>query len=168
MTPAVRLRRFAFVGALGSVLQLGLVRQFSRWLPGHALLPSLAALELTLVHNFCWHRRYTWRDRTEALPRRAWAASFARFWLGNGAVSLLSSLALLPLLVRLARWPLLLANAAVIPSGAGLNFLLASSWTFAATGSARRPCRYTSPVRSTAASNPARSPASARCNPPSG
>ncbi|HEU5457173.1 MAG TPA: GtrA family protein, partial [Terracidiphilus sp.] len=59
----LRWGRFNLVGALGMVLQLATLAVLNRTSGGHYLFATAAAVELTLLHNFAWHRKYTWLDR---------------------------------------------------------------------------------------------------------
>ena len=63
MNALVRWGKFNVVGAMGMVVQLAALAVLNRWMRGHYLLASAAAIELTLLHNFVWHVLYTWRDR---------------------------------------------------------------------------------------------------------
>lgn len=121
--------RFNAVGAMGMAVQLAALALLNRWSGGHYLVSTVAALELTLVHNFLWHLRYTWRDRREA---SSLAAQFVRFHLSNGMVSLLGNLALMPMLVGGARLPVLVANSIAILFCSLANFSLGHAWAFAA------------------------------------
>jgi putative flippase GtrA len=125
----IRWGKFNLVGAMGMVVQLAALTCFSRCVAGHYLLASAAALELTLLHNFAWHLRYTWRDRLDgsALP-----AQLMRFHLSNGLVSMVGNLALMRLLVDGARLPLLASNGIAILCCSFVNFCLGNNWAFAA------------------------------------
>jgi putative flippase GtrA len=133
--------KFNLVGALGMAVQLISLALINRWTAGHYLFATAAAIELTLVHNFVWHLNYTWRDRRR---RSAFLAQFVRFHLSNGLVSMLGNLALMPILVREARLPLLVANSIAILCCSILNFLLGNNWAFAVNAKASRaraaPC----------------------------
>jgi putative flippase GtrA len=61
--------RFITVGALGFAVQIAAFAILTSvgqwpWLPA-----TIVAVELAVVHNFLWHDRWTWRDRSD-LPRR--------------------------------------------------------------------------------------------------
>ena len=90
MNALVRWCKFNLVGAMGMVLQLATLAALNRLWPGHYLLATAAALEVTLVHNFVWHVHYTWRDRRDD---SAWRFQLMRFHLSNGLVSTLGNLA---------------------------------------------------------------------------
>ena len=129
MNTLIRWGKFNLVGAMGMVLQLCALALFNRCAPGHYLLTSAAALELTLLHNFVWHLRYTWHDRrhdSELL------AQLLRFHLSNGLVSMLGNLALMRILVQQAHLPVLVSNGIAILCCSLVNFCLGNNWTFPA------------------------------------
>jgi putative flippase GtrA len=129
MNTFLRWCKFNLVGAAGMVVQLGALALFTRLAPGHYLCASAAAVELTLVHNFVWHLRYTWRDRRY---ESAHLAQFVRFHLSNGLVSMLGNLALMRVLVAEAHLPVLAANGLAILCCSLVNFCLGDHWAFAA------------------------------------
>jgi putative flippase GtrA len=131
MSPLVRWIRFNLVGAIGMAVQLSALAVFNRVAPGHYLLATAAAIEVTLLHNFTWHLHLTWRDRRDRSMR---LAQLLRFHLSNGVISLLGNLLLMRLLVQKARVPLLLANAIAILCCSILNFLMSDRWAFAEKG----------------------------------
>ena len=85
MNTFIRWGKFNLVGAIGMFVQLGALALVNRWIPGHYMYASAAALELTLLHNFAWHLHYTWRDRRDD---SAQAAQLVRFQISNGLVSM--------------------------------------------------------------------------------
>jgi putative flippase GtrA len=111
------------------IVQLGSLTVINRLWSGHYLAATAVALELTLLHNFVWHVKYTWRDRREpsALPRQ-----LLRFHLSNGLVSMLGNLAFMPLLVRGAGIPVVASNAIAILCCSLANFGVGNHWAFAA------------------------------------
>jgi putative flippase GtrA len=125
----IRWGKFNLVGAMGMVLQLAVLAVLNRCAPGHYLLTSAAALELTLLHNFVWHLHYTWRDRRND---SALLAQFLRFHLANGLVSMLGNLALMRILVQQAHLPVLASNGIAIVCCSILNFCLGDNWAFPA------------------------------------
>ena len=128
MNTFIRWCKFNLVGAMGMAVQLAALALFNRLTAGRYLLASAAALELTLLHNFAWHLRYTWRDRRDgsALP-----VQLVRFHLSNGLVSMLGNLALMRILVHEARMPLLASNSIAILCCSIVNFCLGNNWAFA-------------------------------------
>lgn len=127
MNVLVRWGKFNFVGVMGFGVQLGSLAMLSRIAPGHYLVATAIALELTLIHNFVWHVHYTWRDRCESatLP-----AQCVRFHFSNGLVSFVGNLALMKALVDGARLPILAANAIAIVCCSLINFCLSETWVF--------------------------------------
>jgi putative flippase GtrA len=130
----IRWGKFNLVGAMGMVVQLASLALINRWAPGHYMVASAAAIEFTLLHNFVWHVRYTWRDRHDgfALPAPALLVTLMRFHLSNGLVSMLGNLALMRILVAEARLPVLASNAIAILCCSMVNFGLGDHWAFAA------------------------------------
>jgi putative flippase GtrA len=124
----VRWGKFNLVGVVGMAVQLGALALISRLAPGHYLLATAAAIEITLLHNFVWHLHYTWRDRR---CRSALRNQLIRFHLSNGLVSMVGNLALMPLLVESARIPVVAANAIAILCCSTVNFRLGHNWAFA-------------------------------------
>jgi len=125
----IRWSKFNVVGAMGMVVQLGTLALLNRWVAGHYLVASAIAVEVTLLHNFMWHIRYTWRDRRDDSTR---LSQLMRFHLSNGLVSMLGNLVLMRALVDGARMPVLAANGAAILCCSLVNFCLGDSWVFGA------------------------------------
>lgn len=128
MNRLLRWGKFNVVGALGMGLQLAVLAAFARWVPGHFLIATAAAIEVTLLHNFAWHVRYTWRDRR---GDSALSGQFLRFHLSNGMVSMVGNLLLMRVLVDGYRVPLLPANCLAILCCSLVNFYLGDAWVFA-------------------------------------
>jgi putative flippase GtrA len=111
-------------------LQLGVLAVLNRVLAGRYLLATALAIEVTLLHNFVWHVRYTWRDRGDSARLEMWGR-LVRCHLSNGLVSMAGNLALMPLLVEVGRMPVLVANAAAVLGCSVMNFWLGDGWVFA-------------------------------------
>jgi putative flippase GtrA len=129
MNPFIRWGKFNLVGAMGMVVQLSVLGVLNWLAPGHYLLATAAAIEVTLLHNFIWHLHYTWRDRRGGLSL---SAQLVRFHLSNGAVSMVGNLVLMRILVQQAHLPVVAANCVAILCCSVLNFLLGNRWAFAA------------------------------------
>jgi len=130
MNVMVRWGKFNLVGVVGMAVQLGTLALINRLAPGHYMLATAAAIEITLLHNFVWHLHYTWRDRR---CRSALRSQLIRFHLSNGLVSMVGNLALMPVLVEGARIPVVVANAIAILCCSIVNFCLGHNWAFAPT-----------------------------------
>jgi putative flippase GtrA len=126
MKLAYRYLRFNLIGLLGVAVQLLTLTLLNRAFPHHYLLTTAAAIELTLLHNFAWHTRYTWPDRIASR-----LTQLLRFHLTNGLLSLAGNLVLMRLFVHTAHLPVIPANAFAILVCSTANFLLANLWAFA-------------------------------------
>jgi putative flippase GtrA len=86
---------------------------------------------MALVHNFLWHRRWTWAERTES----RWAtAQLLRFVTANGVVSLAGNLVVMMALVPGAHVAPVVANGIAIAICGLLNFWLADAVVFPPAG----------------------------------
>src|SRR5207253_9196861 len=97
------------------------------------LFATAIAVEAAVVHNFVWHERFTWGDRTNLNRIRWWRCSlprFLRFNLTNGAISILGNLALMKAMVGQAQMNYLFANAIAITLCSLANFLVSETWVF--------------------------------------
>jgi putative flippase GtrA len=90
----------------------------------HYLLATALAVETALLHNYAWHRRWTWADRRSASGR------LLRFHAANGLVSLASNLVWMRVLTGLWGIPAVPANLIAIAATSVLNFLLGDRWVF--------------------------------------
>ncbi len=128
MNALQRWLRFNVVGAMGMAVQLAALAVFNRWMAGHFLYASAAAIELTLLHNFFWHTHFTWRDRRDESAR---LRQLMRFHLSNGLISMFGNLILMQMLVTGAHLPPLPANIVAIVCCSLANFTLGNNWAFA-------------------------------------
>jgi putative flippase GtrA len=85
---------FNGVGLLGVAVQLAILGVLVHWLGLHYLVATVIAVETTVLHNFVWHQRWTWRDRPSG-SRTAILARLARFHMLNGTVSLVGNVAIM-------------------------------------------------------------------------
>jgi len=128
MNALLRWGKFNLVGAAGVVLQLGLLAIFNHVVPGHYLLATAAAIEITLFNNFVLHVRYTWRDRRDG---SAVVDRLLRFHLSNGLVSFAGNVVLMRVLAGQAHLPVLAADGIAILCCSIANFALSDLWAFA-------------------------------------
>src|SRR5947209_5213948 len=104
-----RYLRFNVAGLAGVAVQLAVLSVLTR-VAGLAMLSATTcAVEVAILHNFIWHERYTWANRTRDKPQLA-LRRFLQFNLSNGGVSIIGNLAIMKLLADIAHFPLLLAN----------------------------------------------------------
>ena len=124
---ARRWLKFNFVGALGIVVQLAALALLVKVARVPYLWATAIAVETAVLHNFVWHERFTWKDRTGEGHWRDTSGRLLRFHAGNGLISLGGNLLFMRLLVGGAGLKPLLANPISIALCAVLNFA-ASEW----------------------------------------
>ncbi len=122
-----RFVKFNAVGALGIVVQLAALVLFKGLLRIHYLVATALAVETAVLHNYLWHERWTWLDRS---GRRFSVVRLLRFNLSNGGVSILSNLLFMRLLVGQFHMNYLLANMISIAATSVANFLLSDRFVF--------------------------------------
>ena len=121
--------RFYAVGAAGVVVQLAALALFKTGF-GIGVLPATAiAVELAVLHNFFWHERWTWVDRTR-VSAGGQAGRLLRFHLTNGLLSIGGNIVFMAVLAGRIRIPYLIANAITIAMCSALNFLAADRLVF--------------------------------------
>jgi putative flippase GtrA len=124
---AVRWLKFNFVGGIGIGVQLATLALLVHVFKLPYLVATAAAVETAVLHNFVWHERFTWVDRTRDSQGRQIAGRLVRFHAGNGAISILGNLLLMRLLVGSLGLEPLIANSIAIAACALLNFA-AGEW----------------------------------------
>jgi putative flippase GtrA len=161
-----RVGKFIAVGWLGFILQLTLLAVLMSvahwtWLPA-----TIVAVELTVIHNFFWHERTTWRDRVAALEdagRGHLIDALERFLRFNGATGLTSILGnalLMAIYVGPLGLPALLANALAVGTMSVVNFIVSDRWVFRAGGPGGRRLRPHRPSDPSAGSGSSRAESS--------
>lgn len=123
----MRIVRFNAVGALGFTVQLAALALLLH-ADVHYLAATAIAVEVAVLHNFCWHERWTFADRR--LAGRPRLERLLRFHALNGAVSLAGNLVLMRALTGWLGVPPLAANAAAVAACAAFNFLGADRLVF--------------------------------------
>ena len=140
--PSTLLRwlKFNLVGGLGIVVQFAALFLLKSVLHFNYLAATALAVEAAVLHNFVWHERFTWAERTQPVApggngmQPSWRRSLPRllrFHLANGAVSILGNLALMKLMVGQGHMNYLVANAIAIALCSLANFLVSEQWVFA-------------------------------------
>jgi putative flippase GtrA len=133
----VRWLRFNAVGAAGIVVQLGVLAAFTSGLGVGYLVATALAVETAVLHNFFWHERWTWGDRTKGRRRMgAVLGRLLRFNLSNGLVSILTNLVLMRVLVGRLGLHYLPANMLAIAAGSLVSFLMSHLFVFRAAPAA--------------------------------
>src|SRR5690348_15421903 len=121
----LRWAKFNAVGAAGVAVQLGLLALLESVLRLQYLVATALAVEAAVLHNFAWHERWTWRDRS---GRGGALQRLVRFNLTTGVVSIAVNLGLMRLLVGRFHLPYLAANLLAIAAGSLANFLLSDAF----------------------------------------
>ena len=115
--------KFSAVGLIGVGVQLAVLATLTKFGLNY-LLATAVAVEIALLHNYAWHRRWTWADR------EARSGRLLRFHLANGLVSLISNLVWMRVLTGVLGVPAVPANLAAITVTSLLNFVLGERWVF--------------------------------------
>jgi len=129
--------RFNAVGAAGVTVQASMLTLLVGLAGLHYLVATGLAVEAAVLHNFLWHWRWTWADRSGP-GSHGFFVALLRFHLGNGLVSLTGNLAFMRLLVGTAGMNPIIANLLSIALCSLLNFLLSDRWVFLPVGRKRR------------------------------
>jgi putative flippase GtrA len=118
--------KFSAVGATGILVQLVTLAFLLRVTGLHYLVATALAVELSVLHNFVWHKRWTWADRTSSNSR----GLLLRFNLTNGALSIIGNLFFMWLFVGCAGMDARFANVLTISICALANFILSDLIVF--------------------------------------
>jgi putative flippase GtrA len=121
--------KFNAVGAVGICVQLGALVFFDSGLKLHYLVATVLAVETAVLHNFLWHERWTWVDRTRQHPG-SMLGRLLRFNLTTGALSIGGNLVFMRLLVGTLHLPYFIANLISIALCSLLNFLVSDRFVF--------------------------------------
>lgn len=113
--------RFNAVGVLGMGVQLAVLAWLVHGLGARVLWATAIAVEAAVLHNFCWHTRWTWPDRPAA-TRTALLRRIAHFHLLNGGISLAGNLLLMAFLMRSSPLGPVAANVIAIAICSMANF----------------------------------------------
>jgi putative flippase GtrA len=118
--------KFSAVGATGITVQLITLALLLRISGMHYLVATALAVELSVLHNFVWHKKWTWADRTTSNSRTL----LLRFNLTNGALSIIGNLFFMWLFVGCAGMDARFANVLTISICALANFILSDLIVF--------------------------------------
>ena len=121
-----RWAKFSAVGAGGIAVQAVALAVLLRLAGLHYLLATALAVEASVLHNFIWHRRWTWRDRAQSRT----LAMLVRFNLTSGAMSLAGNLLLMFVFVGGLKLNAIVANLITIAICSLINFTLADRFVF--------------------------------------
>lgn len=114
--------KFNAVGAIGILVQLSMLAFLESAVHLDYLAATALAVETAILHNFLWHERFTWRDRTRAEPGTS-LARFLKFNLTTGLFSIGGNLVLMRLFVGMLDLNYFVANLLTIAVCSVGNFL---------------------------------------------
>ena len=125
----VRWLKFNAVGGIGIAVQLVVLLGLKTGFHLNYLLATALAVQAAVVHNFVWHERYTWADRSQPSWRKS-LPRFVRFNLTNGAVSIAGNIGLMQMMVGVRHMNYLIANGIAIALCSVVNFLVSDGLVF--------------------------------------
>jgi putative flippase GtrA len=125
-----------FVGIIGLGLQLSLLQLLINFGGVNYLAATALAVELTVLHNYCWHACWTWRERgghhqSHGHPshRLRWQR-LLRFNATNGLISIVGNLLLMKLLAGNLHLPPQWANLIAVGICSLANFFISDGFVF--------------------------------------
>jgi putative flippase GtrA len=121
--------KFNGVGVMGIGVQLATLTLLKTAFRVHYLAATIVAVETALLHNFAWHERWTWVDRTHLLEHGA-LKRLGRFHLANGLISIAGNLLLTWLLVSRLHIHYFAANLMAIGTCSIANFFASDRFVF--------------------------------------
>jgi len=122
----VRWLKFNAVGAGGIVVQLGMLGVLKSGVGLDYLLATGLAVEAAVIHNYLWHERFTWADRSST---NSWMR-FAKFNVTTGMFSILGNVILMRALVGGAHMNYWVANILTIALCSFVNFVVSDRFVF--------------------------------------
>jgi putative flippase GtrA len=139
----MRIAAFAAVGAVGFLIQLAILGALLA--AGCPYLPATAAaVEAAVLHNFLWHERWTWSDRTAGTP--GVVARLMRFNVTTGSTSIAGNVAFMALFVSAFGIDPLVANVLAVASTAIANFMISDRCVFVHTAVAIAAIGFATPA----------------------
>jgi putative flippase GtrA len=120
--------KFNAVGIIGVVVQLLVLAILKTGLGLNYLVSTILAVEAAILHNFVWHERWTWIDRTRKVRGRL--QRLFRFNTANGLISLIGNVGIMWLLVSQFHLHYLLSNLLAVSICSLINFLVSDRLVF--------------------------------------
>lgn len=128
--------KYNVVGVLGVALRLAVLALLHE-VGGLGYLGATAlAVEAAMLHNFCWHRHWTWRERCAGITWRQTALRLLHFQASNGAVAMAANLLAMRVLVGELGLHYLPASLVANAAGGIVNFTIAECLIFRSRGHA--------------------------------
>jgi len=120
--------KFNAVGIIGVVVQLLVLAILKTALGMNYLVATVLAVEAAILHNFVWHERWTWIERTTKVRGRF--KRLLRFNTANGLISLVGNIGMMWLLVSKFQLHYLLSNLLAVIVCSLINFLVSDRLVF--------------------------------------
>jgi putative flippase GtrA len=121
--------KFNAVGVIGIGVQLLVLTLLTSGVNLNYLLATVLAVESAVLHNFVWHERWTWIERTRG-KSGGLTGRLIRFHLANGLISIAGNLVLMWLLVSHLKLHYFVANLIAIGTCSIVNFLASDRLVF--------------------------------------
>ncbi len=116
------------MGGIGIGVQLIVLAGLKSGLHFDYLIATALAVEAAVVHNYFWHERFTWLDRTA----EAGLERFIKFNFTTGAFSIVGNVVLMKRLVGVMALQYLVANGVTIAICSIVNFAVSDKFVFRA------------------------------------
>jgi putative flippase GtrA len=123
---------FSTVGLIGLGVQILCLWLLAGVLRLDAVAAAVAATELTVLHNFVWHLKWTWADRPSSSIETF--RRLLRFNVSNGGISIIGGAAMMALLVRGLSVHYLVANLISVAVCSVANLIVSDIWAFRPAG----------------------------------
>ena len=127
-----RILKYNTVSVIGVPLKFAVLTAAVELGDAGYLVATAIAVETVILHNFGWHLRWTWRDRSFGLSTAEVLTRLLKFQLGNGAIAMAVNLGVMRWLTGAAGIHYLPANIAATVLAGSLNFLLSEFFVFLA------------------------------------
>ncbi len=127
----LRWLKFNLVGGIGIAVQLLILVVLKAGLGLDYLVATALAVEGAVLHNFLWHQRLTWPDRSSGDRGAGSWGRFVKFNLTTGALSIAGNLVFMKVLAGLGHMNYLRANGITIAACSVLTFLVSDGFVFA-------------------------------------
>jgi dolichol-phosphate mannosyltransferase len=127
--PAMRFIKFGVVGALGVVINVGILHLLTEYCRFDYKIGSIFAIECAIINNFLWNFFWTWNDRRTD-SSNGFLVRFVRFHVSSGFTALIVNWGLLVLLTETIHFHYQISNLIGITIGALINFVLGHFWVF--------------------------------------
>jgi len=129
----LRWLKFNLVGGIGIAVHLLILVVLKTGMGLDCLVATGLAVEGAVVHNFLWHERFTWPERSSADRGTGSWRRFVKFNLTTGALSIAGNLAFMKALIGMGHMNYLPATGITIAACSVLTFLVSNRFVFAKT-----------------------------------